>query len=138
MPESFLCDVCRANLTTYHICESQVGGEIIERHLCDSCHAKSAKPDELERLALLRHGKCQYCGEQAQSMSWGPGLALTPRQQIMCFSCSEHYHHLVKAELDSLPADLSREDQLNALRDVEKRIEIYMTARHRGDSTTEE
>ena len=133
MSESFLCDVCRTNPATHHGVEVEVDGETTEHHLCESCFRKTATSDELETYDRLRQGCCQYCGNRAQIMSQGPWLVLTMTTRQMCFDCDERYKRFAFAESAALSDDLSLDERLSVLRDIDKRVEIYMTSKSGED-----
>jgi protein-arginine kinase activator protein McsA len=132
-----LCDACHEREGTCHVTEVS-DGVTQTRHLCSECFAR-LEPNDLRHLAAAAHdAKCQYCDAPANIGGSDPFAVIFGAHRIrrLCFACSSEYSRYTQDSLTRIPTGLSREAQLEEIRqlsdDVGRHMEQWAAQRARG------
>ncbi len=120
-----MCDQCREQPVTHHICYGNTGQT---RDLCNGCFEAFAPPELRQFAAAAREAHCAYCG--GQPCVWGTDFLATVSgtqpTKFMCVPCTEEYYRYVQQKLGRLAADASQEEQLTALRRLQTEADGHL------------
>lgn len=129
--EKNLCSKCLARPATNHIC---FGGSGQAVDLCDECLRTDKATEVMYAASFIDEAKsatCCYCGgfpcgggtDTLSQITGGP-----PQNRWMCMPCSAEYHSSTQRAFESVPGNLTTEEQIARIKEIGADIDSHMAA----------